>query len=251
MTLRLYLIRHGKATTAATLQPVEPGRTADGYDVLHPIGHEQSQRLGASLVRRGQDFDHVVCGPMQRHRTTLECMRHGAAEQREPWPTARIVDDAREVALDLLSREHLPRIAQRDDRTRGWWSEARTHADVASEASGLAHLVAILTSEWKRGELTTEGVETWKAFRQRASRLLDQLVSSFGSGGKVALITSLGVINALLDAATGVSPEDTSPFRWFATSSVSRLDYDAGGFTVGRVNDVTHLDGAPELLTLF
>ena len=58
---QLLLVRHGQASW-----------DSDDYDVLSPIGWEQSRLLGKALAARGIVPDAVVMGGMRRHRETAE-----------------------------------------------------------------------------------------------------------------------------------------------------------------------------------
>ena len=62
----LYLVRHGQASFGA-----------ENYDQLSPVGHQQAVRLGQFWRERGQRFDAVITGTLQRHVQTLDGIVEG------------------------------------------------------------------------------------------------------------------------------------------------------------------------------
>jgi broad specificity phosphatase PhoE len=254
--MRVYLVRHGKATTAAALRrdtdAIADGETPIHYDELHPVGMRQAQRLGAHLARVGQRFDHVFCGPMRRHRTTLELMRSAAADRGIHWPKARELESVREVALDALVREHLPRLVEEDDDKRRLWSAVREGAEHAPmhEAAPFVRLVTHLVAKWRAGTIVSEGVETWPVFRARVRAALREVIAASEAGAQVAIVTSMGVINEMLTMAEGEAQGPNDGFRWLWTTSLSRVTVDEGRIAVEYVDDTPHLDAEPELRTL-
>ncbi len=65
---KLYLVRHGQASFGA----------AD-YDNLSDLGRQQSQRLGEYWRSKGQTFDAILVGTLNRHAQTLESILEGMA----------------------------------------------------------------------------------------------------------------------------------------------------------------------------
>ncbi|MDD9947625.1 MAG: histidine phosphatase family protein [Myxococcales bacterium] len=254
--LRLHLIRHGKAMSSRVLSRVSDPSVADGqseldpakisadYDALHPVGCEQARRLGAHLAKAGHTFERVVCGPMQRHQSTLEHMRLGAGLHACHWPEAVTIETTREVAFEVLVSRHLASTIH----TLPGAAEAK-----AAEATrqGAQHetttsLVANLIMAWQRGEIDAEGVESPEAFRTRSRAALSEITSLVGSGD-VAVITSLGVINEMLAAA---APSTGAAFRWLNNASVSRIRLQEGRYEIECVGDTSHLAGEAGLATL-
>jgi broad specificity phosphatase PhoE len=251
VALILYLIRHGKATTRATLPDTPAGSSAElDYDVLHPVGERQSKLLGTHLAGLGRTFDHVFCGPMRRQIDTLSHMRASAAEHGLRLPEPRIVESLREAALDTLVRTHLPRLIAGDASKRELWERASADVDESAmtESSPLVELVAHVIAEWQIGKARAPGVESWTQLRARARLALDELVALGAAGGDAAVITSVGVINGML-AAARATPEPHR-FRWLMTSSVSCMIAEGDSITVRSLNDITHLSHSPSLQTL-
>ena len=57
----IYLVRHGQASFGA-----------DNYDQLSALGARQCRLLGEWWRARGQDTGTLLCGPMVRHRQSVE-----------------------------------------------------------------------------------------------------------------------------------------------------------------------------------
>jgi broad specificity phosphatase PhoE len=69
------LIRHGQANSAA--------RDEAGYDRLSPLGHQQSQWLGAHLKVHGQPHVRLFTGTLKRHVDTAAAMDTGLVPTRD------------------------------------------------------------------------------------------------------------------------------------------------------------------------
>ena len=92
---RLLLVRHGQASWGA-----------DDYDVLSPLGWEQSRMLGDSLGARNLVPDLVLHGSMRRHRETAE-----ATLDRAGWSEVETVEDQGWNEFDhvgMLAAEPVP-----------------------------------------------------------------------------------------------------------------------------------------------
>ncbi|MEP6966362.1 MAG: histidine phosphatase family protein, partial [Polaromonas sp.] len=62
----LYLVRHGQASFGA-----------DNYDLLSPLGRQQSVRLGEYFKSKGLHFDAAFTGTLNRQIQTLEGICEG------------------------------------------------------------------------------------------------------------------------------------------------------------------------------
>ncbi len=97
----IFFVRHGQASFG----------TAD-YDRLSPLGHQQSEWLGAHLAANAQKFDRVICGSLRRHRETLAGLRKNMA-------LGDVIEDPRLNEMNYHSMEDAFRAAnpREDPRT--------------------------------------------------------------------------------------------------------------------------------------
>ena len=86
------------------------------------------------------------------------------------------------------------------------------------------------------------GGEGFEPFRDRVLAGIDTVMASFGSGDSVAVFTHGGVKNVAMDY---FSRREYSPGMrtMFENGSISTVDVRGGQFSVGSVNDVSHLAG--------
>ncbi len=78
----IYLVRHGQASFGA-----------ENYDLLSPLGEEQSRFLGRWMRDTGQPLSQVVLGTATRHRQTAEhCLQVFGGDSGE-WQVERGFDE--------------------------------------------------------------------------------------------------------------------------------------------------------------
>lgn len=255
--LTLYLIRHGKASARHVLQ-ASSGEEGDpaGYDRLDAIGVEQARLLGAALAERGVRFSRVFCGPLERQKLTLAHMRAEAERVGATWPCEELRENLREVALDKLVQEVLPRFLAEDEALRALWTDAE-HTKVGAALhpeSPLARVVARIALAWREGKIGAEGVEAWASFRERALTELHEILRLASGEESFAVVSSMAVISCMLEAA-GAAPGEAPggpdfPFLWLGTASLSVLSWDGSTLSTQACGDVSHLRGRDALLTV-
>jgi broad specificity phosphatase PhoE len=216
---QILLVRHGQASW-----------DAEDYDVLSETGWEQSRVLGRSLVARGITIDSVLRGGMRRHRETAEAC---IAEMPQ---SAEI-----EVDLGWDEFDHLSVLATlpapfegrapSKEEFQAWFEEA--------------------THRWTGGEHDTDYGETFGSFSERVSAAVRRTAERSGntlvvtSGGPVAwAVASLLSDEPLVRTALW---HRLNPVC--VNSSVTRLVSGRRGLTLVTLNEHSHLDPTPELLT--
>ncbi|MGH8493844.1 MAG: histidine phosphatase family protein [Moraxellaceae bacterium] len=214
----LYLVRHGQASFGA-----------ENYDALSELGMRQCQLLGEWWKERGMEPGRVVCGPMRRHRESLESFAQGFGREFE--------------------YETLPGIAEFDHENvlAVYWP---TFVDKAAMAKFLAetprprqafHKIFIeAVSRWHAGQHDSEYNESWSVFRQRVRDAFAQLQQP---GGDAIVFTSGGVVSVMMQAILDFS--DAKSFAVNAitlNSSVTRVLYRQDEATLQSFNGTAHLD---------
>ncbi|WP_102223204.1 histidine phosphatase family protein [Acidimangrovimonas sediminis] len=159
----LVLIRHGQASFGA----------AD-YDVLSPLGHEQSRALGRALKAQGLRPDSLWIGAQRRHRETLEGIAEG-------------------LGIDATSPSIHPGLNEFDftglleARFRDRDRPAGLHDDRATHFRMLRDTVLA----WQRDEIA-DPPESWDAFATRVRAARDAILSAGSEKGAIALAVSSG-----------------------------------------------------------
>ena len=216
---RILLVRHGQASW-----------DAEDYDVLSETGWEQSRALGDSLVARGIKVDAVVRGGMRRHRETSE-----AILEEVPFGGAVEVDDGWDEFDHLSVLATLPAPfegqAPSKEQFQAWFEEA--------------------TQRWTGGKDDADYGESFAAFCERVDGALRRTAEREGttlvvtSGGPIAVaVASLLSDDALVRTALW---HKLNPVC--VNSSLTRIVSGRRGLTLVTLNEHSHLDPTPELLT--
>jgi broad specificity phosphatase PhoE len=216
---RVLLVRHGQASW-----------DADDYDVLSETGWEQSRALGDSLVARGIKIDAIVRGGMRRHRETAEAVLEevplrGDVEVDPGWDEF----DHLSVLATLPAPWEGP--APSKEEFQAWFEEA--------------------THRWTGGEHDPDYGETFGSFSGRVGAALRRTAEREGT---TLVVTSGGPIAW---AAASLLSDDISvrTALWHrlnpvcVNSSVTRVVSGRRGLTLVTLNEHSHLDPTPDLLT--
>jgi len=237
-TLRLHLIRHGKAAASA----------AD-YDQLRPLGETQARKLGEHLGARGQHFDAVYCGPHRRQVHTLMLCRKAAGETGQAWPQAATLEGLAEAPYEELLKFGLMERLPVDEALQ---TLVRRVQDAGEDRDALrTHMAATfdhMARLWHDDEFNREGMQTAREFLAQVDDALATLLRNH-SEGDVAVVTSNGVIGTMVGRAGGQMPGE-GPVLMIANGSVSVLRASAGALEVEVVSDTTHLKGEPGLISI-
>jgi broad specificity phosphatase PhoE len=223
---RILLVRHGQASW-----------DAEDYDVLSETGWEQSRVLGRSLVARGISVDAVVRGGMRRHRETAEAVLEslsrssgvetvaGEAEVDQGW------DEFDHLSVLATLPAPFEGRAPSKEEFQVWFEEA--------------------THRWTGGEHDADYGESFTSFGERVSSALRRTAEREGttlvvtSGGPIAwAVATLLSDDAAVRAALW---HRLNPVC--VNSSVTRLVSGRRGLTLVTLNEHSHLDPTPELLT--
>ena len=210
---QILLVRHGQASWGA----------AD-YDVLSPLGEQQSEVLGQALARLldGAEPERLVHGTMQRQQRTAELAAKAAG-----WSTEAAVDER------WNEMDHLAVLALQPRDFDGEPDRAQFQAWF--EAA---------TTRWTSGAHDADYDESFPMFRARVRDGLEAL----DSVGTAVVVTSGGPISAVtadLLAADTPTYERLAPV--VVNSSVTRVVSGRRGLTLVSFNDHAHLSA--DLLT--
>jgi len=205
----VYLVRHGQASYGA-----------EDYDVLSPIGHEQSALVGRELLRRGVSSPQVVCGNLVRQRNTAN----------------GIIDSAGfESSLTIDPR----------------WNEF-DHPDMplptteAGDPLDFQQRLDEALENWVRADL----LDGWHGFQNTAFSALEDFANALGAGATGLAVTSGGVVSAIVSRVWGLDAQGTVRLNRVVTNtSLTSIVFGRQGMNLLSVNDHSHLQSNRDLLT--
>tara|TARA_B110000858_G_scaffold175732_1_gene209355 strand:- start:39305 stop:40015 length:711 start_codon:yes stop_codon:yes gene_type:complete len=231
----LILVRHGQASFGKA-----------SYDKLSEKGVEQVKILSRHWQELGEQFDHVYSGTLLRQKETakeLLPLVKGA-------PTAAIENPAfNEYNGDPLMRVYLRDHAADDgfDVPFSWPIKNERLFQSVFEAS---------CAKWIRGELIPSSedanFEYWENFQHRVHAAVDEIMSRHGSGSRVLISTSGGVIAMVLQRVLQFPDQAVITTNWMVhNSSVSRVKYGQGKISLTQFNNLAHLErsGLQDMIT--
>jgi broad specificity phosphatase PhoE len=234
----LYLVRHAQASF---LQP--------NYDKLSTLGETQSRLLGEHWAQRKIIFDRIGVGPCARHKDTVELVSAAYRKAGLNFPEPQTLPEVNEYRAEEVLRGTLPALLEKDHKIRDLHAAFQTATNNAAQRTTFQNLFAAVISDWVRGVIRAEGVETWQEFCARVNSGLEKFLASEKRGERVAIFTSGGPIAVATQRALHLSPENTLQMTWMSrNSSWSEFLYNTERFTLSSFNIHEHI-ADPAMLT--
>ncbi|HJZ89851.1 MAG TPA: histidine phosphatase family protein [Gemmataceae bacterium] len=228
----LTLIRHGQASLFA-----------DNYDELSALGREQARLLGEYWARRQIDFDEVCCGPRARQRQTADIAGSAYTQAGRTWPEPVELAELDEYDLGALFHSLAPELSRRDPAFAELVASYRRDEASPDRERSFGKLFQALTMHWVTTSCPVDGVESFPAFRDRVERGLRRVTEMPGSGRRVALFTSGGVIGAAVRMALDAPDRTALEFNWRVRNcSLTEFVFASGRFTLDSFNALPHLE---------
>ena len=216
---RVYLLRHGQASLLG-----------DDYDRLSDLGRRQAEIAGTALAAQGVDPVLVVSGALRRQ---IDTARHARLAAR--WRAALEIDpDLDEYRHQDLFAASFPQLAD----------HAAMSARVAAlpdPRRGFQNLFETAFAEWLAGAVR-EGGLSWSEFRSRTVAALGRAASRCGKGETAVVVTSGGVIAAIVQHLIGLPDAETLKLHNpLYNASITRLLTRGADIALSGFNDVSHL----------
>lgn len=214
----VYLVRHGQASFGA-----------ERYDRLSDTGREQARRLGKHFQQLHLRFDHVWAGTLERQRDTLDevagVMRDGGVHVPPPRIDPRLNEYDFEPVYKTYAALH-----------------GQEPPSVADKAAFFRWFQRALKA-WIRAEVQGQAVEPFVQFRARVEAVLHDALGHAGPDGKALLVTSGGVISALLIGLYELPGERFPDFALTTNNaSITRLVRIEGRLLLAGYNHLPHLE---------
>ena len=215
----LYLVRHGQASFGA-----------DDYDVLSPMGHQQSRRLGEYFKTKGLVFEAALTGSLNRQVQTFAGICEGlgldmnaGALPHTRWPGLNEYDSAAVIAAIA------PHPLAKPDTPELYRQYFRLLKD------GLA--------QWMAGVVSPQGMPSYDEFVAGIVQTLDHVRTQHD--GAVLLVSSGGPISTAVGQVLGTSPETTIELNLrIRNSSVTEFAFTPKRHMLVTYNTLPHLDAA-------
>ena len=209
----LYLVRHGQASFGA-----------ENYDQLSPVGHQQAVRLGQFWRERGQRFDAVITGTLQRHVQTLGGIVEGLGSAPEALRLPGLNEDDSHA---LIAAIHPQPLGPADTPER-----YRAHFRILCDA----------LAQWMAGVISPQGMPSWDEFAGGVRAALDH-VRHHHAGHNVLLVSSGGPISAAVGEVLGTAPEVTIALNMrIRNSAVTEFSISPKRLMLQTFNTLPHLN---------
>lgn len=233
----LTLVRHAQASFFAK-----------NYDELSALGEKQSRLLGEYFVRRHIDFDAIYCGPRVRQRHTAEIAGSAFIQAGRSWPNPDVLAELDEYDLVGIFHGLAPELSRQDAAFAELLACFRRDENGPNRNRSFQKMFEALTMHWATTKCEV-GVESFPAFRERVQRGLRRVMSAQGSGRRVAVFTSGGVIGTAVRLALDAPDRMALELNWrIRNCSLTEFVFSNDRFTLDSFNAIPHLED-PELWT--
>lgn len=210
----LYLVRHGQASFGT-----------DNYDRLSKLGHQQSEWLGDHFKTQGLEFEKIITGDLVRHHETAQGIVRGMKAASTEFDVLPGFNEFDFEALLLAYAKQFP------DR------KLDSNATAIDYSKRLKHCLLL----WARGELEGQLPETWQAFEQRVSNVLN-IVKDLPQK-KVLVVSSGGAISMVIRQILNAPGETMVELNLQARNTgVSHFFFNRQNVRLSSFNGVPHLE---------
>jgi len=228
----LVLVRHGQARTFEKES-----------DQLSPLGEEQARVLGQYWIRQGVEFDEVYSGALTRQRRTAEITSRCFAEAGLSWPEIQTTPELNEYDSVGITHRLIPALAERDANFRELHAAFERNKQAADRNRHFQKMFEAVTSVWLGGEMEIEGVESWRSFQSRVRGAIKRIIAAEGSGRRVVVFTSGGVIGLSVQSVLNAPERAALEINWRVRNcSLTEFIFSRERLSLDSFNAIPHLD---------
>ena len=236
---QLVMVRHGQASFFA----------AD-YDKLSELGEDQARVLAKFWLERGQDFDEVYCGTLQRQHRTAEVAGEVFRAAGRPWPEIVQRPELNEYDADNIMDNLLPELCARNEEFIKLKSDYDNAGKGRERYRTFHRLLEAVMAVYVEGDYTSNGFEPWPAFSGRVRSALDRIMYAEGGGRRIAVFSSGGPIGISVQTALRAPDIKACELNWrIYNCSLTEFTFSGKRVALDSFNSVAHLFPHPELLT--
>jgi broad specificity phosphatase PhoE len=228
---QLILIRHGQAHAFA-----------DDSDRLTELGEAQARRLGEYWLRHRTTFTEIYSGTLIRQRRTAEIAAAIVAPHYD-LPALQTLPGLNEYDAAGILGTLAARLLERDAVFQKLQQDFTAHRQDADRNRYFQRMFEYVGLVWLRGALLADGVESFAAFRERVRGALKQILTQDGSGRRVAVFTSGGVIGLAVQSALAAPDEQMLALNWrVRNGSQTEFTFSRARLSLDSFNSIHHLD---------
>jgi broad specificity phosphatase PhoE len=228
----LVLIRHGQARTFE-----------NDSDRLSPLGEEQARALARYWIRQNLNFDEVYSGELVRQRRTAEIAEECFVQSGLNWPQLQTTPELNEYDAIGIVNNLVPSLAERDAAFRALAETFERNKESPERNRHFQRMFEAVTSVWLGGELEVEGVESWRSFQSRVNAAIKRITSAEGSGRRVAVFTSGGVIGLAVQNVLNAPARSALEINWRVRNcSMTEFTFKRDRMSIDSFNAIPHLD---------
>lgn len=210
------LMRHGQAQLGAA-----------HYDALSELGDRQAVATGLHFARADPAFHEVQVGPKRRHAATAAAVLRQLAGAPAPIGVPPL-DEFAEADEILHAAEQFCGLS-------------RGEMTALPRVEQLRHYDATIAA-WMEGRVHLERRPTAASFRAQVAGWLRDVIARPGRNQRLLVVTSAGVIAAVVAEALELPVERMSQFtRVLRNASLSEIAFSTGRVSLMSFNSVTHL----------
>ncbi len=227
----IYLVRHGQASFMQ-----------DNYDLLSDLGREQARALGRYWQERAFTSDCCLVGTLSRQTETASLIAEAFENAGSPFPDRISREFFNEHEAATLYHHLLPELLNEAPQAALKAElEEKGHKDPQVKRK-LLKIFFECTLRWAKGELELGGFESYAHFRQRVKQGFEMLQKLSETHKSIVLVSSGGVIGALLGHVLDLSDEKVIEMNWqVRNASVSELSGRGRKFYLRSFNEMPHL----------
>ena len=232
----LIFVRHGQASFGQ-----------ESYDKLSKRGIEQVKILARHWQELGEQFDCVYSGTLLRQRETAkELLSLVRGEPDNSIENPSLNEYNGDPLIRVYLRNHAASEGRKPDREASMIDPGQ---DPRKDPRRFQEIFEAATAKWIRNELQPAPGDTdfeyWNSFKSRVYGVVDDLMARHGSGSKVLISTSGGVIAMALQRVLQFPDEQVINTNWMVrNSSVTRVKYGNGKLSLVQFNSLAHLEKA-------
>ena len=228
----LTLVRHAQASFFAK-----------NYDELSPLGRTQAQLLGEYFIRRKINFDEIYCGPRVRQKQTAEIVGSVFMQAGRAWPASVERAEFDEYDFARIFHALAPELSRQDAGFADLLACFRRDENGPDRARSFQKMFEALTIHWATTDCAIAGMERFAAFRDRVDCGLRRVMEGHGSGRRVAVFTSGGVIGTAVRLALDAPDRMALEVNWRVRNcSLTEFVFTKDRFTLDSFNALPHLE---------
>lgn len=235
---KLYIVRHGQASFFS-----------DDYDKLSEMGERQSRVLAEYWIDRGEHFDEVYTGTLQRQQRTAEVVGETFRERGLEWPETHVFPGLDEYPADDVMDVLLPQLCERDERMRVLRDEFEASEGGPARYRSFHRLLEAVMARWIGKDYEPGTLTTWEEFSGGVRGAFQEILEKEGNGRRVAVFSSGGPVGISVQTALGAPEIKAAELNWRVHNcSFTEFTFSGSRLALDSFNAVPHLSD-PELLT--